>query len=166
MDELIQNFHIDWHLLTAQIINFVIVIAVLWFFALKPLVKKMNERTKYVEKSLTDAKQVEENLAKVEEMQKEKMADATREAERIIKDAKKRIEDQKQLSLDKTKKETAKIIVEAKEQINIEKEKTTKEIKKNISELIVVAMEKILGESIDSVTQEKLVKKTIEAIKK
>lgn len=166
MDELIQNFHIDWHLLTAQIINFVIVIAVLWFFALKPLVKKMNERTKYVEKSLTDAKQVEENLAKVEEMQKEKMADATREAERIIKDAKKRIEDQKQLSLDKTKKETAKIIVEAKEQINIEKEKTTKEIKKNISELIVVVMEKILGESIDSVTQEKLVKKTIEAIKK
>jgi len=130
------------------------------------LVKKMNERTEYVEKSLVDAKQVEENLAKVEEMQKEKMADATREAERMIKYAKKSIEDQKQKSLNKTKEETAKIIAEAKEQIKIEKEKTTKEIKGNISELIVVAMEKILGENIDSATQEKLVKKTIEAIKK
>lgn len=166
MDELIKNFHIDWRLLIAQIVNFAIVVGTLWFFALKPLTKKMNERTGYIEKSLKDAQKVEENLAKVEELKKEKLVDAAREAERMIREAKKAIEARKKEAIEKTREEASKIISEAKDQINIEKEKTTKEIKNKISELIISSLKKILGEGIDKKMEEQLIKKTIEAIKK
>ena len=44
MDSLISTFHIDWHLIVAQLVNFAVVILVLWRFALKPLGKLMDER--------------------------------------------------------------------------------------------------------------------------
>ena len=62
MEELIQTFHIDWKLLIAQLINFAIVLFVLWKFAIKPLSKTMDKRTNDIEKSIDDAKKIEENL--------------------------------------------------------------------------------------------------------
>ncbi|MDD5043352.1 MAG: F0F1 ATP synthase subunit B [Patescibacteria group bacterium] len=166
MDELIKNFHINWQLLAAQIVNFAIVVGVLWFFALKPLIKKMNERTSYIEKSLEDAKQVEANLAKAEELKKERLADATREAERIIKEAKKVIEREKQEALGKTKNEAEKVVAEAKEQIVVEKEKAEKEIRGKVSELVILAVEKILKENVSKSMDEKKIAETIESLEK
>ena len=76
MDSLIQTFHIDAKLLAAQAINFAIVFAVLYFFALKPLVKVMQERTKKIEKSVKDAQEVDKRLARAEEDYNIKISEA------------------------------------------------------------------------------------------
>ena len=62
MESIIKTFHIDWKLMIAQIINFAIVVGIIWYFAIRPLIKKMTERTKTIEKSLEDAKKIEENF--------------------------------------------------------------------------------------------------------
>ena len=67
MQELITTFHIDWKLLIAQIVNFGLVLFVLWKFAIKPLSKVMADRSKEIEKSLDDAKQIRDNLTKSHE---------------------------------------------------------------------------------------------------
>ena len=79
MDSLIETFHIDTKLLLAQAINFAIVFAVLYFFALKPLMKAMGERTEKIEKSLDDAKKVEEKLAKTEEDYSKELSNAKKD---------------------------------------------------------------------------------------
>ncbi|MFO7806922.1 MAG: ATP synthase F0 subunit B, partial [Candidatus Moraniibacteriota bacterium] len=76
MESLISNFHIDAGLLIAQVINFAIIFAALYFFALKPLLAVMKDRTKTIEKSLEDAKKAEENLAKAEEDYNKRIQDA------------------------------------------------------------------------------------------
>ena len=55
MDSLITTFHIDWKIIIAQVINFLIVFLVLYFFAIKPLKKMMAERADKISKGLTDA---------------------------------------------------------------------------------------------------------------
>ena len=55
MDSLITTFHIDWKIIIAQAINFLIVFLVLYFFAIKPLKKLMAERVDKISKGLTDA---------------------------------------------------------------------------------------------------------------
>ena len=50
MDTIIESFHVDFKLLIAQAINFLIVFLVLYYFVFKPLLKVMKERSEKIEK--------------------------------------------------------------------------------------------------------------------
>ena len=145
----------------AQIVNFTIVFLVLYFFALKPLAKVMRERTKKIEKGLTDAKKIEENLAQTKNEYGKKMAIAKKEANEIIEKARLQAEEKKQATIDKAKAEIGQIINEQKEQIQAEKAKTLKEIKKEVASLVIAAAEKVLEQKIDNKEDEKLIKKIV-----
>lgn len=165
MGELIQTFHINAGLMIAQLVNFIIVLAVLWFFALKPLVQKMQERTDKIEKSLADAKRVEENLKRAEEIKGEKVAEARKEAQEIINKTNAMAEVNKRATIAKTKEEAAKIVAKAKEEIKVEQVQMMKEIKKEAGELVILAVEKIVGEKIGKGKEVGLVDEAIEAVK-
>lgn len=165
MEELIKTFYIDWKLIIAQFINFVIVVGVLWYYAVGPLTKKMTERTKAIEKGLADAKKVEENLARAEELKEEKLADARREAERIIEEAKKTVEQNRAETLAKTKAEAEKVVTEAKRQIAVEKEKMAADLKAEVRDLVMATTAKVLEEVITADKDKELIKKTVEKIK-
>ena len=62
MNSIITTFHIDWKIILAQAVNFAIVFAVLYFFALKPLNKLMAERAEKIAKGVNDAKTNAETL--------------------------------------------------------------------------------------------------------
>src|SRR3989338_2394852 len=49
-----------------QLINFIIVLAVVWFLILKQLTKKMTERQKLIDESLENAQKIEEKLSKAD----------------------------------------------------------------------------------------------------
>jgi F-type H+-transporting ATPase subunit b len=83
MDSLISMFHLDTKLLLAQLINFTIVMLVLWFFAVKPLIKVMGERTAKIEKSLREAKEIEEKMAQTE-AERQKVLDQTKKEALVL----------------------------------------------------------------------------------
>ena len=95
MDSLISTFHIDWHLIVAQLVNFAVVILVLWRFALKPLGKLMDERGQTIAGGLENAKK-QEDLLKAQQAQYDAtLAQARAEAATIMKDVKKEAEAKK-----------------------------------------------------------------------
>lgn len=161
MDSLIETFHIDIKLLIAQIINFAIVFSVLYFFALKPLMRIMGERTKKIEKSIDDAKRIEEKLARSEEEYKKEIVRARKEAEIILKKAEQRAEERKQETIANAKEEIGQIINQEKAKIQQEKAKTLKEIKKEVADLVVASVEKVLGERMDGGKDAELIKRMI-----
>jgi F-type H+-transporting ATPase subunit b len=161
MESLIETFYIDWRLLIAQAVNFAIVFFVLYFFALKPLVKVMNERTRKIEKSLTDAKKVEENLARSEEEYKRKLAEAKKEANKIIEKAKDQAEEKKIQIITKAKEEVGKIINEEKVKIQREKAEVLKEIKREVADLVIMSVEKVLGKKIEKKEDKELIRRMV-----
>lgn len=158
MEELIKTFHIDWKLLIAQLINFGIVVFVLYKFAIKPLTKVMDERTTEIEKSLIDAKKIEENLAQTEKDRQELLTQAKREAQNIIQKSQEEGKKQGEEMVIKAKTEVANVIAGAKEQIAQEKDKMFKEVRAEVVNLTIAATRKILGKVVDKEVDEKLIK--------
>ncbi len=165
MDSLIKTFHIDWKLLIAQLINFGIVLSVLWFFALKPLLKTMSERGKEIDESLKNAEKIKEDLVKVDEEKKVIISASKREARNIIEQAREEGNNQGQQIVDNAKKEVQTVIVTAKEQINQEKEKIIKDAKAEVGDLVIQATKKILEKTGSKDLDEKLVERTLKELK-
>jgi F-type H+-transporting ATPase subunit b len=159
--EILELFGIDWKLLIAQLFNFLIVVGVLWFFALKPLTKTMQERNDEISKGLSDAKSAEERLEQVEFEVKDQLIKTKGEAAGILEESKKQSEKNKQDNLVKTKEEVAKLIEKAKEQIASEKDSMVTEVKGEVSEMVVVALEKILSQGISKDIDKKYIDKAL-----
>lgn len=165
MESLIETFHINWQLLLAQVINFTIVFLVLWYFALKPLMKVMSDRTKKIEKSLDDARQIEENLKKSDEDMVVKIMEAKRAAQKILEDAARQAEKNKTETVAKAKEEVGKIVNQGKEQIAAEKEQMLKEVKSEVADLVIATTEKVLGKVMDKKLDQEIIEKTLKEIK-
>lgn len=159
MDSLIETFHIDWHLLLAQMVNFAIVFAVLYWFAFKPLAKVMAERTSKIEKGLDDAKKVEEKLAHTQAEFNKAMAEAKKQANALLEKAAIEADASKQEMIIKAKEEIGQIINQEKQKMQTEKAVTLKEIKKEVADLIIATVEKVLGEKIDEKKDREMIKK-------
>ena len=122
MDELVKTFHIDWKLLIAQIVNFTIVLVVLWHFAFKPLSKVMNKRTIDIEQSLKNAEEVEKKLKQAAEAKDKIVIDAKKEAQAILEKSNQDAEKIKNDKLQETRTEMEKIAAKTKAELVSEKE--------------------------------------------
>ena len=162
MDSIIQPFHIDFKLLIAQIINFAIVFAVLYKFALKPLQKVMEERSAKIEKSLEDAKKIDANLAKTEDDYKKMISSARKEANEILEQANVQAQKNKEQTVEKAKQEIGVVISKEKQLIKQEKENILRDIKKEAGALVISAAEKLLSKKVDNNKEdEEFIKKTL-----
>lgn len=162
MDSLIETFHIDLGLLVAQMINFAIVIYVLYFFALKPLMKIMEERSKKIEKSIDEAKKIEEKLKQTDMDYKEAMSNAKKEANLIMEKASAQAEEKREEMLKKAKLEIGSVINEEKAKMQTEKAEVLKELKKEVAEMVVSSLEKVLDKNLDDKTDKELINKIVE----
>jgi F-type H+-transporting ATPase subunit b len=165
MDSLVSTFHLDVKLLLAQIINFAIVFAVLYFFALKPLLKVMAERTGKIEQSLADAKKIEENLSQVENERKDIINTAKKEAGAILERVSVEAEEKREEMAVKAKEEIGQIINKEKERMRLEKAETLKEIKAEVADLVVASIEKLLDKKFNSKDDNELIKKALKQSK-
>jgi F-type H+-transporting ATPase subunit b len=159
MDSLIETFHIDAKLLIAQIINFGIVFSVLYFFALKPLAKTMADRTKKIEKGLSDAKELEEKLKQAEDDYRSEISRAKKEAAQVMEKAQASAEARKKEMVDKAKEEIGRLINEEKEKIQQEKAKTLGEIRSEVAGMVEDSVKKILEGGSDKEMIQKAAKK-------
>ncbi len=159
MSELLSKLGIDWKLLIAQIINFLVLLFVLYKFAYGPVLAMLDKRTKKIEQGLKDADEAHKKLAESEEKQKEILRKARTEAKDIVEKAHLQAEKSKSEIAGEAKKQSDKIIANAKDQIEQEKNKMITEVKSEIGSLVVAATEKIIGEKIDEKKDKELIEK-------
>lgn len=161
MESLIETFNIDISLLVAQMVNFAIVISVLYFFALKPLIATMQDRTKKIEKSLDDAKRVEEKLNQTEADYDKKLTKAKKEAAEIMEKAQKQAEEKREQMITKAKADIGQIINDEKARMQQEKKEVLREIKADVADLVAASLEKVLEEKVDSNEDKKLISRVV-----
>jgi F-type H+-transporting ATPase subunit b len=161
MSELLTKLGIDWKLLIAQVVNFLVLLFVLWKFAYGPILSMLEKRTRKIERGLKDAEDAGKKLEESAEKQKEILKKARVEAKDIVEKAHIQAEKIKSELAVEAKVQAEKIIVSAKAEIEQEKQKTIAEIKSEIGGLVVAATEKIIGEKIDEKKDQKLIESVI-----
>ena len=146
MESIISVFHLDVKLLIAQMVNFAIVLAVLYWLAFKPLIKVMSERSAKIEHGLKEAEEITARLEGAKAEQAQILAEAKREAAEIIASARNLGEDKKNQLIAQAKEEIGKVITQEKEQLQAEKAKTLQELKAETADLVVAVCTKLLGQ--------------------
>ena len=157
MDSIISTFHIDWKIIVAQAVNFAIVFAVLYIYALKPLSKLMKERAEKIEQGVKDAKSNAETLENTKSEYEQVLAKAKKEAHIFSEQSKKEAEVRKNEMIEAAKVEVATIIENGKKTLGAEKTKMVEEARKEMASLVIMAVEKVMKEK-GNISNEQVVK--------
>ena len=147
MSSIISTFHIDWQIIVAQLINFAIVLAVLYFFALKPLNKLMSERSEKISRGVHDAKTNAELLSATKAEYEKTLNQARSEAQSLLQENRKQAEAKRAEMLEEAKADVNKLIANGKKTLEAEKVKMVEEAKKEIVSLAMEATKKLLEKS-------------------
>lgn len=155
---------INLKIFIAQLLNFSVVLLVLWKWAYKPIVNMLDARSEKIEKSLKDAEEVEKRVESLEEERKSVIAQAKAEANLILEKAREDADSRKTELLTKAKDEVSQVVRQGKGQLQAEKEQMLREVKKEIVELSVAAASKILAETVDEKKAQDLAGKVVEEL--
>lgn len=162
MQELITTFHIDIKLIIAQLINFAIVLFVLYKFAYGPILKMMNERTQKIEKGLKDSEESHKKLGEIMEKEKAVLIEARKVAQEILNKAEEAANKNKEEIIVSAKEQAQKILNDSAKKIETEKIQMMQEVKGEIADLVVLATSKLIAEKIDNKKDKELIKKVLE----
>jgi len=144
--EALASLGIDWKLLIAQAVNFLILLFILKILLYKPIIKLLDERKTKIEKGLADAEKSTKNLEKAE-LDAEKIREkAYKESNEILENAKSEANDEAKTIVKKAEKQADEIRKHATTESLVAKDKALKEAKNQISEVVLAALSKTIHE--------------------
>lgn len=159
--EVLLKLGIDWKLLLAQIVNFLVLLFVLRKFAYRPMLDFLEHRSKKIEVGLRDAKKASEKLTELEAKEKEVLSNARREAAELLRAAKESAAKTGDLLVAESHREAERILDEARRKIEAEGERFRSDMKGELTDLVLRATEKVLGEKMASEKDEALVREAV-----
>ncbi len=162
--ELLTKLGIDWKLLLAQAVNFLIVLGVLYKLLYKPLLKFLDDRRGKIENSLQEAKRIEEELKNLEIKRQQSEIEAKRQAQEIIIQAEKEAENRRQEIIAKMKSEAEQTLAEAKQRFDVEKDKAMRNLRQEAARLITQALTKVIGKLPVSEVDSRLINEAVEEV--
>lgn len=155
------TFGVRGDIFAAQLVNFLVVLVVLWRFAYKPIMKKLQEREDLIAKSVHDAKAMEERVAQYEVEREELLATARREAQAIVTVAMAQSDERKTEMLDAAKREVERVIAKGKQQMIAEREAMLRDVRKDIVDIAMKAAARILHEGVTEKKSQSLAEEVV-----
>lgn len=152
---------INLKIFIAQLVNFLLVLLVLWKWVYQPIVKLLDQRTERIARSMQQADEIEKRMASVEEEQQRAITQAKAEAAVMLEQARNEAEARKKDLLENAKQEVQKVIAQGKEQLQAEKQNMVREAKAELIELAVASAKKILEDAVDEKRSRKLAEEVI-----
>jgi len=149
----------DFNLSTAiwTIINFLVILAILYKFGYNPLINFLDNRSKEIADNISAA---ERNRAESEALLKEyqeKIAQARNEAQEIIAKANKVSEEERNRILAQAREEAAALLEKARQEIQRERDEALLAVRREVSTLAVLAAEKILSRNLNTEDNQRIV---------
>ena len=166
MPEIFTKLGLDVKLIVAQAVNFILLLIILHRVAYKPILSMLQKRADTIDKSLKQAKKIEEELQRTEENRKKEMKKAREEYRALIAEAEETGKRKKEEMAEEAIKKTREIVTKAKEEIRSEKEKSVMEARQEIADLAIEISKKIIGRNIDEKKEKELVKESLRKINK
>ena len=162
--KLITALGLDLRILLAQLVNFAILVFVLWRFAYKPVFSILEERRHKINKGIKDSEEAGLRLSEAEEHKKKVVAEARQEANEIIEEAKKKAEIRYQEIIAKSRADIQLIIEDEKAKIATERSNAIRDIKAGATEMISLALSRVLEEKLDEKKDAELIARAVKKL--
>ncbi len=149
------SINLFWVLVSA--INFLVLLAILWAFAFKPLARTLDDRKAAIEQGLKDAEQARRDRESAESERVATLAEARREANDILARAQKVAQESRDTDIAATREELERMRVRATAEIEAEKTRAIGELRGEVANLALAAAGRVVGETMNDDRQRRLV---------
>lgn len=143
-DKISGQFGLDWPFFIAQIINFLIVASILWYFAFKPVTRALDERKRKISDGLQFAEEMKVRLAETEKQAAEKLREASDEAANIVKEARENASNFMDRQTQDAVHKAEQIIHKAHEAMAQERKQMIAEVRQEVARLVVQTSARVL----------------------
>lgn len=164
MSELFGQLGINWPMLSAQAVNFGVLLLVLTIFVYRPLLRILDERRQKIETGLRGAELAEQKLAAAEQLGAEKIRTADKEAVAIIGQAEQTARQRGQEIVAKMTVKSDKILAEAEATAQRQKAEALVDLTKEAKGLLTEALAQAVWAKPEEV-DEKLIARAMTALK-
>ena len=147
--------------LLAQIINFAILLGLLYLVAYKPIMRMLDERSRRVKESMEQTELIKQQAERAEEEVKKQIEAAGKEGMEIIARAMHTGEEMRQKAQQEAKQDAESLVVRARVEIQRERDGAIDELRKEFADLTIMAAEKVIEKSLDKPTHRQLIDKVL-----
>lgn len=148
----IQTFY-SW---VIQLINTGVLVFLLSYILYQPILNFLNNRTKRIQDSITNAEELLANAKEMQSLYEEKLKGIDAERISILEVANKRAKEMENDIITSAREEAATIKARAMSDIELEKEKAFNDMKSQIIDISAIIAEKYVSDNIDESMQNKL----------
>lgn len=143
--------------LVAQLINFGILLGLLYLVAYKPIMRMLDERSRRVKESMEQADFVKEQAANAEVEVKKQLDAAAKEGQEIVTRAVRTGEETRQQVQQEARQEAESLIGRARVEIRRERDGAIDEVRKEFAGLVMLAAGKVVDRSLDKEAHRQLI---------
>lgn len=147
--------------LIVYLVNFVLLLVVLYFFAYKRLLAMMDRRSDRIRQSLEAADKAQEEAARSREQMEKQLAESRREGQRLLEQAREAAEKFRQEERARAQEEVHAFIEKAREDIHRERDLAIDEVRRHFAELAIAAAEKVVRRSLDESAHRELIEEVL-----
>ena len=152
--------------MVAQVLNFLILAAILRALAYKPVAKLLQQRSDSIKNSIEKAEADKKAAEQTLEQYKLQLAEAHKKAQAIVDKAELTARQEREVLVAETKKEIDRMKQTAQEEIQNERNRAFEQMKSEIVSLSLAAAEKIVAKNLTSKENDKLVSDFIAGLDK
>jgi F-type H+-transporting ATPase subunit b len=155
---------LEYGTMLTQLIIFIVLFWLVKRYAMKPLMKVLNDRQSHIENQISSAEEANKQATKIVEEQKQALQDARKAAHEMLEQAKATSSKQADQILADSRKEATRIKDEAMRDIETEKNKAIAALKSQVSAMSVMIASKIIEKQVDEKSQEQLIEKYLKEV--
>ena len=159
---MLETLGIHFPSLAIYLVNFLLVLLLLYLFAYKPILRLMDQRADRIRESLEAADTARQEAASSQEAIQEQITEARREGQRIMDQAREASERFRTEEMDKARQEAEAFVERAKEDIVRERDTALQEVRASFGDLAITAAERVSRSSLDRQAHEELINQVLE----
>jgi F-type H+-transporting ATPase subunit b len=148
--------------LLIYLVNFLLVLGLLFLFAYKPILRLMDQRAERIRESLEASERAREEAASSQQAVEGQLVEARREAQRIMDLAREAAERFRSEEMDRARGEAETFVARAQSDIQRERDAAIEEVRANFSDLAITAAERVVRRSLDRQAHDDLISQVLQ----
>lgn len=156
IQQVAEQFGVDWPHFIAQCISFIIVAGLLYKFAYKPVLSVLEERRKRIAEGLDNAEKIKKELANAQTKAHEMMAQANAQGAKMIEEARTAAAQVQEQETQKAIAAAKDIIEKARQAAEAEHARMLAELRREVGRLVVATTAKVTGKVLTPDDQNRL----------
>jgi len=154
----------DWFTFVAQIVNFLILVALLRYFLYRPILEAMNRREEAIQSRLHEAEQTKEEAEREAEQLRQERAELERKRDELITKAREEAENQRKALIAEARREVDNTRTRWQEAIERERESFLSELRETVAHQTSAAIRNILGDLADEALEGKVIEQFLKRL--